>query len=45
MLTNLDVINCDDKVRMVSSRPIMRFGLGGSLMPGSAAAGSSGGVG
>jgi hypothetical protein len=31
MLTNRHIINCADKARMVSPRPIMRVSLGGSL--------------
>jgi hypothetical protein len=31
MLTNRHTINCADKARMVSSRPIVRVNLGGSL--------------
>ena len=45
MLTNRHIINCTDKVRMVSSRPIMRVNLGGSLWSRSETAASLGGKG
>jgi len=45
MLTNRHIINCADKVRMVSSRPIMRVNLGGSLWSRSETAASLGGEG